>query len=180
MVNINNHNGFNGGLDYKINGSFAPYYSNYDLEIIFQVSTLMPNKDKSTKQIHKTRFIKNNSVLISWVEDLDEYKPPSESLHKMNIIIHPLQSELYLIKIKLTQQEGEKPISLIGPLVDNVIVSKHILGNVVRQTAINAAKSFREDIRKPITIRKFLIEDFINRNKVEQPLHLYFASQFTS
>jgi len=178
MVNLNEHTGFSGGLDPKVSGNKAPYFANYDYEVIFQVSTLMPNKEKSTKQIHKTRLIKNNSVLISWVEDLEGYNPPTESTHKINIIVHPLPSQLFLIKIKLSQVEPDKPALLVGPLVDNMVVSKHILGTVVRQTTINAAKAFREDTRKPVTIRKFLIEDFINRNKVEQPVHHYFASQF--
>jgi hypothetical protein len=59
-----------------------------DCEVIFQVSTLMPNKEPSTKvrsifedlivtfalqQIHKTRLVNNNKVLITWCEDLDNY-----------------------------------------------------------------------------------------------------------
>jgi hypothetical protein len=40
-----------GSLDPKITGNIAPYYASYDLEMIFQVPTLMPNREPSTKQV---------------------------------------------------------------------------------------------------------------------------------
>src|SRR4051812_11009912 len=71
----------------------------------------MPNKEASSKQIHKSRLINNNKVwfptcffilpslkvLISWTEDLDKYKPPAESTYNLNIVIHPLSSKLYQV-----------------------------------------------------------------------------------
>jgi hypothetical protein len=61
-----------------------------------------------------------------------------------------------------------------------MIVSKFILPTVVRNTAINAAKILREDPTKPYVIRKFMIEDFISRYRVDVPVHAYLASQFTA
>lgn len=84
---------------------------------------------------------------------------------------------------------------MLGPALDNMVVSAHALPILVRQTAINAAKSFGEERGKPypftsfsffflnsltFTIRKFLIEDFIQRHKVEQPLNHHFAAQFSN
>lgn len=76
-VNINEHKGFLGGLDPKITGPISPYWASFDIflfyyflflyiylllflnvEVMFQVTTLMPNVD--SKQIHKSRLINNN------------------------------------------------------------------------------------------------------------------------
>jgi len=60
-----------------------------------------------------------------------------------------------------------------------MVVGQHTLATLVRQTAINAYKVLQEDKGKPFTIRRFLIDDFIQRNRVDQPIHHYFASQLT-
>jgi len=172
IVNLNGeHCGFVGGLDAKVTGSQSPYWANYDVEMIFQVATLMPNKEPATKQIHKTRLINNNKVLISWVEDSDCFKCPDSQI-VFHIIIHPLPSELYQIKIESSQVS-----SVVGPLLDNMIVSKHTLPTLIRYTALNASKLLKEDHTKPYIYRRFFIEDFIQRHRVEQPVHAYLASQ---
>jgi len=163
-------------LDPKVTGTVSPYFSNYDHEVIFQVATLMPNKEPNTKQIHKTRLINNNRVLITWADDIELYKPPTDSTHNLNIVIHPLPSKLYLIKII---ERYEKHPGLIGPALDNMVVGSLILSTIVRQTAVNASKVLQEDKGKPFTIRRFLIDDFIQRNRVDQPIHHYLASQFS-
>lgn len=175
IVNISEHKGFLGGLDPKITGPISPYWASFDVEVMFQVTTLMPNVDN--KQIHKSRLINNNRVLISWVEDIDSYKPPSESTYNFNIVIYPLPSKLFLIKLLVRISESDQ-FTYVGPLLDNLVVSKHILPFLVRETCINANKFLNEDKSKPFTIRKLLIEDFIQRHKVEQPVHHFLAAQF--
>jgi len=185
LVDLNNHTGFTGGLDPKVTGQIFPYFANYDSEVVFQVGTLMPNKESNTRQMHKTRLILNNRVLISWVEDIGNYKIPTESGANTNIVIHPLPSNLYQIKVisRVTpEQQQQSPnfeVPLVGPAVDNAVVSPHVLPLIVRQTAINAARALKEDKTKQFTVRRFLIEDFILRNKVEIPFHQYLASQFS-
>jgi len=179
LVNLNNHTGFFGGLDPKVTGPIAPYYAAYDVEVVFQVATLMPNKESVTKQIHKTRLINNNKVLISWAEDLDSYRPPADSAYTTNIIIHPLPSQLFQLKIMLRGDDIQS-LPFIGPALDNMVVSSYVLASIVRQTAINAARFSKEDRSKPITIRRFMIEDFVQRNKVELTAAQYFASHFVS
>jgi len=152
LVNLNDHVGFMGGLDPKVTGNVAPYFSNYDHEVIFQVATLMPNKEGNTKQIHKTRLINNNRVLITWTEDIELYKPPTDSVHNLNIVIHPLPSKLYLLKII---ERFEKHPGLIGPALDTMVVSPHTLATIVRQTATNASRLLQEDKGKPFTIADF-------------------------
>jgi hypothetical protein len=61
-----------------------------------------------------------------------------------------------------------------------MIVSKYMLATAVRFTALNAAKMLREDHTKPFIVRRVVIEDFIQKQRVEQPVHLYLASQLIS
>jgi len=138
---------------------------------------MMPNKEQASKQIHKSRLIYNNKVLISWVEDLDAYKPPTDSTCMLNIVIFQLPSKLYLIKLI---EKFDKNYGLQGPALDNIVVGPHILATVVRRTAINACKNFLEDRTKPFMVRKCLLDDFIQRNVVDQPIHHYFASQVST
>jgi len=114
LVDMNNHTGFTGGLDPKVTGQIAPYFANYDAEVIFQVGTLMPNKEANTRQMHKTRLILNNRVLISWVEDIGNYKIPIESGANTNIIIHPLPSNLFQIKVlnRVTAEQQQQSQTL--------------------------------------------------------------------
>jgi len=218
MIKVSDHNGFLGGLDWKVTGPIAPYFANYECEVIFHVSTLMGVKPSTgnTKQIHKTRLINNDRVLISWVEDLDEYRPPSESNYMINIVVHPLPSQLFQVRIHsksstptanapsgiqttsnndqlpiFTDQSSNPSLGFIGPLIDNVVVSEHALPILLRQTCINAAKQASKDTQflsgtssatihnHPFMVRKSLIEDFIQRNKVDVPFHHYLASQFS-
>lgn len=71
-VDLNTHTGFSGGLDPTATGNLAPYYADLDTEVIFHVSTLMP--DRGGTQMHKRRLILADRVLISWVEDVSEYR----------------------------------------------------------------------------------------------------------
>jgi len=180
MVNLAEHNGFQGGLDSKVTGQYAPYFATYDYEMIFQVSTLMPNKESSTKQNHKTRLINNNKILISWVEDLDSYKPPAENPYNYNIVIAQLPSKLFLCKVFVREDNLANSLLHTGPVLDNTVFSQHSLSAAVRSTVVNISRVLKEDRTKPITIRKYLLEDFTQRNKVDLPLNQYYASQFVN
>eukprot|EP01119_Soliformovum_irregulare_P014246 TRINITY_DN3888_c0_g1_i5.p1 TRINITY_DN3888_c0_g1~~TRINITY_DN3888_c0_g1_i5.p1 ORF type:complete len:730 (-),score=262.15 TRINITY_DN3888_c0_g1_i5:86-2275(-) len=177
-VNLNEHVGHSGNLDPKVSGNLALYYANYSCEVIFQVATMMPNRESSSKQLHKQRLINGNRVLISWVEDLDEYTPPSGSTYVFNIVIHPLPSGLFMIRI-FDRGMGHDPQKEcpFGPALDTMILSQHVLASVVRQTALNVSR-LTEERGKSNTMRQFLIEDFIARHHVEQPMNQFFAYNF--
>jgi len=177
LINLNNHLGFAGSLDLKTTGSITPYFATYDIEVIFQVATLMPNKDPSTKQVHKTRLINNNKVLISWTEDLDNYRAPTDSAYSCNLVISPLQSGLFHVKVILRGDETSS-LPFVGPIVDNMVLSPYVLPTLVRQTALNAARFTKDDRAKPITVRRLMLDDFSQRYKVEQIVSSHFASQF--
>jgi len=173
MIKADEHIGFKGNMDPKVHGEFTPYYATYDHEVIFHVSTLMPNSDR---QDTKKKLLYNTKVLITWVEDLDNY---SLKLFKFdvcfNIIIHPLKCGLY--RIKIFKSAANWSLSA-GPLVDEVVVSKHILATTVRETAISACKALADDKTKPVILRKNLIEDFINTNRMDEALYQFYGALF--
>ncbi len=176
LVNLP-HTGFMGGLDPKTTGAIAPYFSSYEVEVVFPAATLMPNQP-NTKQIHKSRLLYNNKILIVWVEDLNNFPLSSECNYTFCILIHPLPSRLFQIKILrkgVNEADGVPPFA--GPALDNMVVGPHVLPLLVRETAINAARLLREDPLKPITQRKMWIEDFVQKFKVEHPVNQYVASQ---
>lgn len=110
-VHLPSHLGFKGNLDPKVHGEMAIYHSAYDHEVItivilglhlqtvFHVSTLIPNQSSLD---HKKNLFYKDTVLISYVEDLENY---SVKLFKWdviyNIVIHPLPFSSGLFRIKI-------------------------------------------------------------------------------
>jgi len=177
-IDVGTHEGYLGGLESAITGDFASYYSDYGSEVIYHIATLMPNNIEP-EQAHKKRFITSDNVLISWVEDLEDYEANNvlTGEQQFNIIIHPLSSGLY--RIKTFKKNSSNATPTLGPLQNDMIISKHILSTTVRQTAINAAKIFKNPTQKQLTVRKMLIDEFTQRHQNCQPLHKFYASQFT-
>lgn len=72
----------------------------------------MPNKEPTTKQIHKTRLINNSKVVIVWVDELEDFKPLSESNSIVHIVIAPLPSDLYQIKVIMRHDTDHQVLHL--------------------------------------------------------------------
>jgi hypothetical protein len=70
----------------------------------------MPNKETATKQIHKTRLINNSKVVIVWVDEVEDFKPLSDSNSLVHIVVTPLPSELYQIKVVI-RYDNDHPVS---------------------------------------------------------------------
>lgn len=66
-----------------------------------------------------------------------ERDPPLVSL----IFLHPLENGLYRVRLR---SWGNK-LSVAGPLVEGQVLSRRVLGTLVRQTAINMARRRRLD-----------------------------------
>jgi len=173
-VNLNSHKGFTGGLDPKVTGEVALYYADVATEAIFHVSTMMPNRGGS--QLHKRKLILADRVLISWVEDILEYhfEQLEDCKAGVNIVINPLPSGMFRVR-SITKP----PKVPVGPLVDEVIVSKHILPSLVRLSAINTSRWHGKDLGSPFVQRRNQIEDFVRKHKVEVSLTKFYASQFS-
>ncbi|CAI2169829.1 5127_t:CDS:10 [Funneliformis geosporum] len=135
-------------------------------------------------------------VCIAWVEDIISMDDLPQKIGQsvlVYIFIHPLQNAtgLYWIKIVtptlayqggLNEKKGgkgrvswsadstksvENPL-LFGPLVDGMIISRHTLGLLVRNTTISAhesCKNFMETHSRSYATRRQFIEEMYHRYK---------------
>jgi hypothetical protein len=65
---------------------------------------------------------------------------------------------------------------IFGPLVDGMIVSRHALGAMVRNTAISAHQACRvvtDSFTRPYVIRKHFIEEMAHRHSSKMSLSEY-------
>lgn len=46
-------------------------------------------------------------MLITWAEDMDTYTPPSNSAYTLNIVIHPLPSHLFQIRLFQRSEQSQ-------------------------------------------------------------------------
>lgn len=182
-IDIRRHNGFKGSLEGKRAGHVAPYWASYSTEIIFQVSTLIPNTDSHPDHSHKRRILFGslNYVVVAWVEDIDNFQPASiwskSKTNSVIIAVHPLPCGLYLIRLF-----SKSEISSIGPLVDGIVLSKSILGTMVRETALFVDRKERTSQDVYMTqkqIRQQVIEDVFAKFKRETTLEQFYSALFT-
>lgn len=137
-IDLYTHSGYNGNMNPKANGSTTIYYSDYNFEVVYHVSTMMQYHSQ-TAQHFKRRLLLSNKVMIIWVESQISNKnipliKGSESV--VQIIIQPISSILYRIRIY-----KHSSVPNFGPIEDDIIVSKYVLSFIVRLTAINAHMS---------------------------------------
>ncbi|KAL0082446.1 hypothetical protein F4703DRAFT_1739402 [Phycomyces blakesleeanus] len=197
-VDLANHNGFKGNLDPSICEK-APYYSDRSAEFVVNVPYMLHQSpcrnDETIGQIHQ-RVSADDHVCIVWIEDLVNYDELSKKIKNSSLpsskimvymFIHPLKKSadgLYRIRIHIpsyTSLSGTMAASqrlnenalLFGPLVDGIVVSRHALGAMVRNTAISAHQACRvvtDTYTRPYVIRKQFIEEMGHRHRVKMPL----------
>ncbi|XP_074642711.1 ral GTPase-activating protein subunit alpha-1-like [Tubulanus polymorphus] len=142
-VDLEHHCGFRGGLQSnKSNGDTAPYYATSCSEVIFHVSTRMPQEMDDTKN-KKLRHLGNDEVQIIWSEHYRDYRRgiiPTE-FGDVLICIYPLETGLYRIQI-----DRKPEVPYFGPLFDGAIIDHKVLPGLVRATAINASCARRSQL----------------------------------
>lgn len=156
-INLWDHTGYRGPLAASSTGDYAPYYADYSTEVIFPVANWIPNADSfDATVVKKRRVLAACPVLIIWSLS-GEYEAPVSQREYLHIVIHPLQSGLY--RIRLVTREN-RPL-LAGPLTDNMKLSRRVLGPMVRMTAISATRFLQPEssILAPCSIRKNRIEE---------------------
>mmetsp|Transcript_20722 Transcript_20722/g.30812 ORF Transcript_20722/g.30812 Transcript_20722/m.30812 type:complete len:1224 (+) Transcript_20722:40-3711(+) len=173
-VDLEHHNGFKGGLtDTSKTGRYAPYYADCVMEVLFQVETLWHNITEKEKR----KLLQSCKVVITWSTDHVEANPDFLRSAFVNIVVQPLQSKLY--RIRIFRSTGLQ--NICGPLLDDMVVSKHILGLVVRQTAVNFSKMLGKNLSGPISLRNMMIKDLRTGLRDPQPISKFYASsQFPS
>mmetsp|Transcript_21996 Transcript_21996/g.32691 ORF Transcript_21996/g.32691 Transcript_21996/m.32691 type:complete len:1192 (-) Transcript_21996:26-3601(-) len=106
-------------------GRVAPYYASHSHEVIFHVSTLLPPSKTSEHLMH------SDGVQILWMEsDIEEYQPALSKSSYARILIQPLQSGLFKCRVVTLGSSDD------APLLDGSVVSKRVLGPLVRETAM--------------------------------------------
>ncbi|XP_037904135.1 ral GTPase-activating protein subunit beta isoform X4 [Hermetia illucens] len=97
-------------------------------------------------------------------EPFSGHIPRSSECHV--IFLHALQSGL--LRVKLQGPPGR--MSFATPLVDGMVLSRRVVGNLVRQTAYNMAKRRRldNDIYQPPHVRRRLkVQDIVQKYKMD-------------
>jgi hypothetical protein len=138
-VDIATHDGYLGGLERSlINGTKATYYCTSTLEMIFHDVTKMPSDANDSKQVKKKRHIGNDHVHIIWNEHQRDYRIGTigGDFGNAQIIVTPLRNGMYAIQIY-----RDTKVPLFGPLLDGMVVSQAVLGQLIRETAINAFRA---------------------------------------
>ncbi|KAI9197135.1 uncharacterized protein BJ171DRAFT_634486 [Polychytrium aggregatum] len=138
-INLSSHPGYMGGLERnQTTGKEATYYCDSTFEMVFHDITKMPNDPDDPKQLKKKRHIGNDHVHIVWNEHFRDYRKGTigGDFGNAQIIIRPLVNGLFAINI-----ERDAKVPKFGPLHDQMVVSKQILGPLTRWTAVQAYRS---------------------------------------
>lgn len=141
-IELSSHRGYMGGLQNNgSNGLSSIYYADSSLELMYHVSTMFNHEEPAHI---KVRHIGNDNVQVIWSEHWREYRTSiiSSEFADVVICIYPLAKN-NLFRIRIIQKEN---LPFFGPLTDNITVSGDVLGVLVRETAINAARALRSKI----------------------------------
>ncbi|CAB3365599.1 Hypothetical predicted protein [Cloeon dipterum] len=165
--------------------------------------SLISGKDSPSAVRRRKAAMMDTKVVVLWVENFeDTFKPPIADLLSVTstglesgpllrdrqdvfvIFLHPLESDL--VRVKLQGPIGSKPLSFAIPLVDGMVASRRVIGNLVRQTALNICRRRRlenDAQHAPHVRRRLKIQDFTQRYKCEMnvpELCLHFTLALTS
>ncbi|KAI9322315.1 hypothetical protein BX666DRAFT_2022811 [Dichotomocladium elegans] len=202
-VNLDGHVGYKGKLDPTVCKTAPYYADrNVEFLVNVPYLLQRPSSSNGTwedgcsiSEIHRI-VSSDDHVCIVWIEDLDNYTAlakeikqsgSASELSMVYIFVHPLKnsaSGLYWIRIHIPLISNNA-ISLascerlyenalvFGPLVDGMIVSRHVLGTMVRNTAISAHQACRvvmDTYRRPYLARKQFIEGMADRHRIKLQL----------
>lgn len=173
--------GYIGGLDRRLtNGSVSPYWATQLQEVIFHDVTAMPTvvchkslfffpltslQETDEQQILKKRHVGNDLVHIVWSEHSRDYRPGTitSQFNDAHIVIYPLPNGLFRIQIFRKDERA-----LFGPLCDGMVVTKALLPQLVRQTALNANRYVRANsaaYTRPYVTRQKAIMELVAKHK---------------
>ncbi|OHT16711.1 hypothetical protein TRFO_12969 [Tritrichomonas foetus] len=140
-IDLTSHSGFDGGLDLKNGktGTTSIFYADFNSELMFHVSPLLPTVNDDLQQIYKKRHIGNDHIHIVWSVNEKTYSPATitSQFNQAHIIVYPLESALFRVEVRW------KPgMNWFGPLRHTTIVKKSALPSLVRATAKSAMLVF--------------------------------------
>ncbi|KAI9496808.1 hypothetical protein BDB00DRAFT_869033 [Zychaea mexicana] len=210
-VEIAEHQGFRGKLDPAICDTMPYYADRtieFLVNVPYLLKT--PPADngvwgttQTLSKIHQ-QVSSDDHVCIVWIEDLTNYTELARRIKMSSsnnaksmvfIFINPLKNSgngLYWIRILIpsignnatsvmaSQRLNENAL-IFGPLVDGIIVSRHALGAMVRNTAISAHQACRvvtETYTRPYVMRKQFIEEMAHRHRSKQQFSEFYSEVF--
>eukprot|EP01129_Flabellula_baltica_P006251 TRINITY_DN231_c0_g2_i1.p1 TRINITY_DN231_c0_g2~~TRINITY_DN231_c0_g2_i1.p1 ORF type:complete len:508 (+),score=93.98 TRINITY_DN231_c0_g2_i1:262-1785(+) len=177
-VNLEEHTGFNGGLNAGVDGESSIYFCDDKTEVMFHVLTMMPADEKDEKLVRRKRHVGNDHVHIVWSEHKRDYDANviKSQFNDAHIIIYPLANGMYRISVY-----KKTTIPDFGPLHDGMIVNDELLGVLVRLTAINANRSVRstqQAYEGPFVMRKKYVKQVSDRHKFPEPIEVIHTRLF--
>jgi len=109
-------------------------------------------------------------VHIVYSEHVRDYHPATITSHfnDAHIVVYPLTNGLF--RIQVFRKPG---LNLFGPLLDGMVVRKELLGQLVRQTAMNANRYVRyntQGYEPPYPTRHRYLNDLAQRFCLEPDL----------
>ncbi|KAG0235098.1 glycosyl transferase [Actinomortierella wolfii] len=123
-------------------------------------------------------------VAVVWIEDREQMMQLPALIGQQTMVylmIHPLKGTstggLFWIRIVIhgstaaAVRLSQNPL-MIGPLVDGMLVSRHGLGSLIRNTAISAERACRiasDSFSHPTAVRTKFIEEFAQKLKHQGP-----------
>ena len=166
VVTADKHEGYLGGLDAAgSNGKLVVTWSDWKYDVAFHVVPMMPTDYRDDQQINKKRHVGNDYVHIVWSEHSRDYRADtiSSNFNCVHIVVYPLPSQLFRIQIL----KKLPPEATFGPVQDEMVLSKQLLGPLLRATAINASDAARntrrEAIEPPLRTRRKKLEENVLR-----------------
>lgn len=156
LVLLKNADFYTGGLDKSENldGKYTILWRDSLKQMVFHVSTMMPNYQNDFNFNNKKRHIGNDFVTIVWHDWDSEYDPEifSGQFNFITLVIYPLDKGWYRIQLKKKPQ-----IPFVGPLLNCQIVLENDLPNLVRTTVMSA-----HTICKHFQLQENLLESVSN------------------
>lgn len=133
---------FTGGLDASgrdIDGEYCLHWGDSATQVVFHVTTMMPNSERSGGGVLKKRHVGNDHVNVIWSEkgpDFDAKKMVDSQFNSVHIVVSPGGRSLYRVRVRVNKPN----VRHFGPLRPEIveIVTEEALGPLVRATAINA------------------------------------------
>eukprot|EP01155_Anaeramoeba_flamelloides_P046637 Anaeramoba_flamelloidesc39855_g2_i2.p1 GENE.c39855_g2_i2~~c39855_g2_i2.p1 ORF type:complete len:271 (-),score=48.73 c39855_g2_i2:79-891(-) len=178
IVDLEAHEGFKGGLDPELTGKYALYYSNHSLELIFHVSTMIQFKEDPID--NKKDFLSKNRVVVVWVDDQRAFDTNLIKYGKNTIfvIIRPHHTGLFYISIHNSSGSSK----YYGPLLNNTLLSRRLLAELVRKTIILNEQQLaiaERSLVEPFRLRMGNIKSINNRNKINLSTTQFYTKLFT-
>ncbi|OHS97746.1 hypothetical protein TRFO_35950 [Tritrichomonas foetus] len=162
IVDLSEHQWYNGKLSNTDGKSI--YYCNCQMEVIFHVAPMLPDRPDDPQRLYKKRHIGNDNVHIIWCENPAGYDTSviTSQFNDAHIVIFPTQNNyignekcidtviydsmcdynkiLYRVAV-----HKKNDAHSIYPLPSDSLVTKESLGFLVRTTAIIADRVVRDE-----------------------------------